>query len=61
MGLEVELRTIREQIVELFPEAVKVSIFVTADRIEANVDYVTDLRGTAMVNLSGAWVKKQLE
>ena len=59
--LEESLHGIRELLVCMYPEAVRIDVAVTADGITATPIYKTDLSEHTMKNVSGKWVKKESE
>ena len=56
--IEDSLHGIRELLVQMYPEAVRIDVAVTADEITATPIYKTDLGEYTMKNVSGGWVKK---
>jgi hypothetical protein len=60
-SIEDSLHGIRELLVQMYPEAVRIDVAVTAGEITATPIYKTDLSEYTMQNVSGKWVKKESE
>jgi hypothetical protein len=58
MSIEDRLHEIREEMISLYPEAVRIDVSITEEEIEAIPRYRTDVSGYAMRNVKGGWVKK---
>ena len=58
MSIEDRLHEIREKMISLYPEAVRIDVSITKEEIEAIPRYRTDINGYAMQNVKGGWIKK---
>lgn len=57
-NVEEKIQELHKQIIDLFPDAVGVEIFVNSYEISVEPSYKTDLKNVSMQTLSGKWVNK---